>query len=136
MCGPQLTYWLARERDTDLRRAADARRALQTQPELRTADAQPTITLRIAYPDDAQALARLAELDGATPLASPVLVAEVSGSPIAALSLSDFRTIANPFEPSAAPVQLLLVRARQLQHADERTRRPRLARLRALLATR
>jgi hypothetical protein len=118
------------------RRVADARRAVGPQPGISPADAQPTVILRIAHPDDAKALASLAELDQARALASPVLVAEVSGSPIAALSLSDFRVIANPFEPSAALVQLLLVRARQLQRAEQRTTRPRLSRLRALLASR
>ena len=134
MCHSQLTLWLARERAADLRRAADAHAAVRSERRQRLAEAQHAVTLRIAYPDDARALARLAELDDAPPLAGPVLLAEVGGSPTAAVSLSDFRAIANPFEPTEALVRLLMVRARQLQ-ARERSRRPRLARLRALLSS-
>jgi RNA polymerase sigma factor (sigma-70 family) len=132
---PRLTLWLARERADDLRRAADSRRLAGSRAGLRAADGQPTVTLRLAGPDDARALARLAELDDAPPLTGRVLLADVSGSPAAALSLSDLRTVADPFEPTAELVQLLLVRARQLRHANEGPRRPRLALLRALLAT-
>lgn len=134
MCHPQLTLALAHARAADLRRAADAGAAVRRQPRERVADEQPTVTLRIAYPDDAQVLAWLAELDEAPPLGGPVLMAEVEGSPTAAVSLSDFRAIANPYEPTEALVQLLMVRARQLQE-PERSRRPRLVRLRALFSS-
>jgi hypothetical protein len=135
VCHPQLTLVLARERAAELRRAAEARTAVRPEPRQRLAGAQPTVTLRIAFPDDAQPLAWLAELDGAPPLVGPVLIAEVGGSPTAAVSLSDFRTIADPFQPTDAVVQLLMVRARQLHGPGERSRRPRLARLRALLSS-
>lgn len=135
MCHPQLALVLARERAADLRRAAAARAAARPEPGERLAGRQPTVTLRTAFPDDARRLAWLAELDGARPLAGPVLIAEVGGSAAAAVSLSDFRTIANPYEPTGALVQLLLVRARQLHGSDVRSRRPRLARLRALFSS-
>jgi hypothetical protein len=130
---PQLAHALAQARAADLRRAAEAHVPACSQPRRRLADSQPTVTLRIACPDDAQVLAWLAELDEAPRLEGPVLIAEVGGCARAAVSLSDFRTIANPYEPTEALVQLLMVRVRQL-HAPERPRRLRLARLRALFS--
>lgn len=135
MCHSQLTLLLARERAAELRRAADARMAVRPEPGRRLGGGQPTVTLRIAFPDDARPLAWLAELDGAPPLVGPVLIAEVGGSPAAAVSLSDFRTIANPYQPTDALIHLLMVRARQLRGPGEGSRRPRLARLRALLSS-
>lgn len=75
----------------------------------------PDLTLRVASSEDAPALARLAELDDAAPLAGPVLLAEVEGSPRAAVSLSEHRAIADPFTPTEALLQLLMLRARQLE---------------------
>jgi hypothetical protein len=134
VCHSQLTLELARERAADLRRAAEARAALRSEPGQRLGETAPSVTLRLARPDDARALAWLASLDSAPPLADPVLLAEVGGSPRAAVSLSDLRVVANPFAPSEALVHLLMVRVRQLQ-GSERSRRPRLARLRTLLST-
>jgi hypothetical protein len=130
---PQLTHALAQARAADLRRVAEAHAAVRPQPRQRLADSQPTVTLRIACPGDAQVLAWLAELDEAAPLEGSVLIAEVGGCARAAVSLSEFRTIANPYEPTEALVQLLMVRVRQL-HEPERSRRLRLARLRALFS--
>jgi hypothetical protein len=134
MSHPQLTLRLGRECAADLRRAAGARAAVQPAPGQRDADAQQIVILRMAYPDDARALAWLAELDEAPPLTGPVLIAEVNGSPTAAVSLSDLRTIANPYQPTAALGRLLMVRARQLQ-GTERSGRLRLARLRARVSS-
>jgi len=97
------------------------------------------LTLRIASSDDEWALARLAALDEAPPLTGPVLLAEVGGSLRAAISLSDLRAIADPFEPTAALVQLLRIRGRQLQGTERPrrslARRTPLGRLRALLSS-
>jgi hypothetical protein len=117
-----------------MRRDADARAAVLPESGPGLADAEQTVTLRLASADDACALAWLAELDGAPPLTGPVLIAEVNGAPCAAVSLSDFRTIANPYQPTVALVRLLMVRTRQLEGTD-RSRRLRLARLRALLTS-
>ena len=73
------------------------------------------VTLRFAFPDDALVLARLAALDDAPQPAHPVLLAEVSGEAVAALSLRDGRAIADPFQPSAELVELLRARAAQLR---------------------
>jgi hypothetical protein len=135
VCHSQLTLELARERAADLRRAAEARAVLRPEHGQRLGETRPSVTLRLARPDDAQALAWLASLDSAPPLSDPVLLAEVGGAPRAAVSLSDLRVVADPFAPTEALVQLMMVRARQLQGV-ERASRPRLARLRALLRTR
>ena len=81
---------------------------------------QTTITVRRADHRDAPALAALAQLDSAAPLAEPVLVAEAAGRPRAALSLADGAAIADPFHPSANLVELLRVHAAQLaEHGRE-----------------
>jgi hypothetical protein len=82
-----------------------------------------TLALRLAQPDDALAIRRLAALDDAPPLARPVLVAFVDGQPVAAASLVDERTVANPFLPTADVVALLSLRARQLRRRGT-ARRP------------
>lgn len=78
------------------------------------ADPIAAVTLRYAVFDDAPDLFRLAQLDSAQALRDPVLVAEVAGRLTAALSLSEDRVIADPFLPTAATVELLRARARQL----------------------
>jgi hypothetical protein len=72
------------------------------------------LTLRYAFPDDYATLARLAALDSAEPLAEPVLIAEVDGEAVAAMSLSDGRVVADPFRRTVPLVALLQARAAQL----------------------
>ncbi len=81
------------------------------------------ITIRLAVPGDAHALAWLADLDCAVVPPSPVLLAEADGRPRAAISLRDGSTIANPFHRTAAILELLAARAEHL-----RTERPTRAR--------
>jgi hypothetical protein len=64
-------------------------------------------TIRPARPDDAAALARLAELEEAAPLTGRVLVAETGGEPIAALGVDDGRAVADIFRPTASAVRML-----------------------------
>jgi hypothetical protein len=64
-------------------------------------------TIRAARPEDAQALRRLAQLEGARPLTGQVLVAELDGDPVAALSVETGATVSDPFRPSAEAVELL-----------------------------
>jgi hypothetical protein len=91
------------------------------------------VTVRHAHVGDEAALARLAALDGARPLAGPVLVAESDARLLAALPLGAGRAIADPFEPTAELVSLLELRAAQL---DEKPGRRVGDRLRALLRVR
>jgi hypothetical protein len=73
------------------------------------------VTIRRAGDGDAARLRVLARLDSSRPLTGPVLVAERNGALIAAIGLGDGRTIADPFEPTAAYVALLELRAESLR---------------------
>jgi hypothetical protein len=115
MISPELHRALARAKADDLRRAADAHRLTH-----RRAEAAPpvviqrSVTLRLGSPADREPLARLAELDSATPPAQPVLLAEVDGVLLGALGLKDGSVIADPLHHTADLVALLRARARQL----------------------
>ena len=67
----------------------------------------PEITIRQATSDDLFALRRLAALDDRPALHGTALLAEQAGEIRAALSLEDGRTVANPFAPTAALVDML-----------------------------
>ena len=96
---------------------------------MRPMTSQSTVTLRPATVADAAALHRLAALDSQRDLRGDVLVAELDGHAVAALSLAEDRVVADPFARSADAVALLLARAAR--------RAPRQARRlgRAALAT-
>ena len=91
------------------------------------------VTIREARPDDTHALNDLAALDSAAPLRHQSLVAELDGAPIAALDLDDGRAIADPTVPSAGAVDLLRVRAEQVQPHRRRPHRHVLAAVVGLL---
>ena len=73
-----------------------------------------SLTIRTAMPDDSGALRRLAELDSARPLSGSVLLAELNGVPLAAVSLETGAATADPFQHSADAVRLLTLRRYQL----------------------
>lgn len=75
------------------------------------------LTLRYATPDDASALDRLSVLDCARAPRGLVLLAEVDGTPWAALSLDDHHAVADPFRLTGELVRLLHERARRLRRA-------------------
>ena len=81
-----------------------------------------TLALRMADHDEAGLVRRLADLDSSDPLEEPVLLALVDGEPVAAVSLSDERIVANPFLPTADAVALLGLRISQLRRARGRRR--------------
>ena len=66
------------------------------------------VTIRQSLDSDASDLRRLAELDSARPLSGPALVAEHGGHAVAAVSLDERRSIADPFLPTANVVEMLL----------------------------
>ena len=72
--------------------------------------AEAAITIRPARLGDDPALAQLAALDSARPLRGESVVAEFDGQIVAAMSLDDGRTIADPFTASASAVEMLRVR--------------------------
>ena len=71
---------------------------------------QSTLTLRPATAADAVDLHRLAALDSARDLGGDVLLAEVDGRPVAALSPAEGRVVADPFTYSDHAVALLRAR--------------------------
>ena len=72
-----------------------------------------SLSLRHATPADSRAVAYLSELDEAERLTGSVLLAFDGDRPVAAMSLDDGRTVADPFTRTANVVDLLRVRARQ-----------------------
>ena len=70
------------------------------------------LTMRRATPEDAQALHALAIIDSSLPLSGDILVAQLDGAVVAAVSVTDDRAIADPFRPSADTVEILRLRAR------------------------
>ena len=79
--------------------------------------------IRRTTPDDGAALRRLAALDSQRPLGPDALVAVADGRVRAALSLVDGRAVADPFLPTAELVDLLRMRAAQLEEAPAAPRR-------------
>lgn len=75
------------------------------------------VVIRLAVSDDELALRRLAQLDSARPLAGQKLLAEYGGSLVAAVSMTDGSAIADPFRTTADTVELLRLRAAQLERA-------------------
>ena len=68
------------------------------------------VVLRRSTSQDAAALARLAQLDGAPRPVGDVLVAELGGEIVAAVPVEGGRAIADPFHPTAELVELLHAR--------------------------
>ena len=83
------------------------------------------IVIRLARPDDADGLRRLAQLDSAGTPGNDVLVLEVGGELRAALSLDGSPPVADPFAHTASLIELLRLRAAQLlaTPASDRARR-------------
>lgn len=82
-----------------------------------------TVAIRRAHDSDVPRLHDLADLDSRKPLEGPLLVAVVDGAIWAALGLDDDRVVADPFLPTAAAVELLRLRVRQLRAAAGRPQR-------------
>jgi hypothetical protein len=94
------------------------------------APAPEEISIRLATARDAQALARLADLDSAPPLDGAAVLAERDGEVIAAVALDDRRSAADPFAPTHDVLELLAMRAEQIAAAVRGRRAPRRARIR------
>jgi hypothetical protein len=117
---PQLNLALANAKQREMleRAAQERRRRPFGGRRRRRAVAPPAhwqgLTLRLATSADRPALARLADLEQTSGPAEPILVGEMMERPVAALSLSDGRVIADPFTPTAELIELMRLRARQL----------------------
>jgi hypothetical protein len=81
---------------------------------------ETTLLIRTARPGDAADLFRLASLDDARSIDNGnALVAEFAGEIVAAIDVSERRAIADPFRRTSSYVDLLHMRAEQLEPADE-----------------
>jgi hypothetical protein len=98
-----------------------------------TTSADP-IVIRRAYPDDASAVGRLAQLDSTRLPADSYLVAEVDGELKAAIGLDSGAVAADPFQPTASLVRLLHLHAEALRRREQRAGQAE-RRLRALMPT-
>ena len=77
-----------------------------------------SISIRTARQDDFVALWHIASLDSSPYPGGPLIVAEVGGEVVAALSLASGEAIADPFRRTAEAVALLRLRASQLPRAE------------------
>ena len=73
-----------------------------------------SVTIRQASADDHAALRRLADLDSTRVPDGPVLVAEIDGEPVAAISVLSGDSFADPFVPTLDLRRLLELRASHL----------------------
>jgi hypothetical protein len=109
--------------------AARAARAATSSPSVADASGE-RVVLRRAQRQDANALDRLAALDGVRRPAGELMLAEVEGEILAAVPVEGGRAIADPFRPTADLVDLLRARTRLLAGRAEirglRRLRPRL----------
>jgi hypothetical protein len=101
---------LSRIRSDEARRFAPRPRTIEEPTRLRQSDEAPLI-IRHADPVDLPALQRLAALDSRRIPSGELFVAEVSGSLRAAVSIDTGAVIADPFEHTAAIVDLLRLHA-------------------------
>jgi hypothetical protein len=121
-----LTALAAQEHVHDLERQARRARKQDSQSDASTA----SIELRLARADESPVLHRLAQLDDAPDLDGDALMALIDGDPIAALSLSDRRVVADPFVRTEHAVSLLRIQADHLFGRRERRRLRGIPRLR------
>jgi hypothetical protein len=89
-------------------------------------ESSANITIRPLGDRDRAAIARLAALDSSQALGGALLGAEVGGRLIAAVSLRDGESIADPFRPSGQVRALLELRAAQLRRGAARPRSRRI----------
>ena len=120
-----LTGALAAERERALREKARHAWKRRQRGELQ---------IRAATDADMPALVRLARLDSNRAPVGTIIVAEDGGRIVAAMSVEDRATIADPFRATAAIVAMLRLRADQVNPRTRRTL-PSLRRLRANAST-
>jgi hypothetical protein len=120
-----LASYVAAEQLADRQADAAAYRAAHQPAPVVTAPRE-RLVLRRSVSEDAAALTRLAQLDGAPRPAGAVLVAELDGEILAAVPFDGGRAIADPFSPTAELVELLRTRTRLLATVAPSRRLPRL----------
>jgi hypothetical protein len=106
---------ISQARTEELVRDANKRRLALSRP------LQPLwspLVLRLATAHDKRALERLAQLDSRPTPRGTTLIAELRGSPVAAVSLPTGELIADPFVRTGEITELLRLRASQLSDPD------------------
>jgi hypothetical protein len=101
----------AAERFRRRKQAKEARSAAEHDP-------FESVTVRVAGADDALALRGLSERDGRAAPVAPVLLAEVDGVLLAARSIEDGASVADPFRHTSHLSELLALRATHLRNAE------------------
>jgi hypothetical protein len=81
------------------------------------------VAIRFAGEAEESTLVRLAQLDSSEVPAPPVLIAEIEGLPLVAISLVTGELIADPFTRTVELRALLELRAAQLRRPDGKPRR-------------
>ena len=71
--------------------------------------------IRRSHESDADILRRLGEVDSQRPLEGPALIGYIRGRPAAAVSLTDGRVAADPFENTVRLTQILRMRFEAFQ---------------------
>ncbi len=112
-----LSHALSTGRSRDARRAASAHHTART-----TAAA---VAVRPATEADITTLVELAGLDSAPVPAGTVLIAEVGGTPQAAIGIENGAIVADPFRRTGAAVRVLRAHAAQARRESRRARAPR-----------
>lgn len=104
-----------------------------TDPHRRSPSMSSTVLRRPAL-HEAATVRQIALLDSTRPLQGEVMVAEVEGRIVAAVSLTDGRVVADPFVPSGPAAGMLRDHVDRLRGAESTSRRsPRVRRLRPRL---
>ena len=125
MFNDNLLRTLSRYQSDDAQRF---RRTAHTVDERRAAEPQSEpVTIRHAHPADLRALERLAALDSRRLPSGELFVAEVGDQLVAAVSIDTGAVIADPFEHTAAVVDLLRLHAEAVRPQVPRTRRAQAA---------
>jgi len=103
--------------DDRLEQAERFRRANSPREASDCEEAYESVTVRRSYPDDGPSVRRLAERDGRRVPPEPMLVAEVGGRLLAARSLENGASVADPRHPTAHLAELLALRSAHLRNA-------------------
>ncbi len=77
-----------------------------------------SVVIRLATAADQPRLERLAQLDSTRAPTGQTLIGEVQGQTVAAVSLADGRSMADPFVAARPVLELVQLRARQLGKAS------------------
>ena len=98
------------------RRHRRAKRRRRSEPATFAAASEATVVIRRAAPIDEADITRLAELEDHAPLpAGERLIGELEGRVVAALDMRSGTVVADPFVPTRGIVELLDLRAAQVQ---------------------